>query len=258
MMATISMRRPEAPSSLPRDGSTLYGRLLPTRHLPPADRPALCLCHQGRLLELAAPQATGGRAATMPPGGPERGRLLPRPVHLAVAPPAPRDDVSQARRPRKPRSAGKDLRRAQGRVRPRCPPDAALRGQYRGAATQRPRPQPHPELLGLLFPSRSPFPFGRFSDGFGGICRVILGPAGAGADRQRPYSGPVRTEQAVPPIRFGSRESEVQILSPRPPPHFRGARNPLRRVPVQWTRRCVSRVASMRAHPPRRTSCRGH
>lgn len=36
-----------------------------------------CLCHQGRLLELAAPEATRGRARTVAARRPERDRLLP-------------------------------------------------------------------------------------------------------------------------------------------------------------------------------------
>jgi DDE family transposase len=44
------------------------------------------------------------------------------------------------------RRAGEDLRRTQGRVRPRRGPDEALRGEQRVAAIEHPRPQPDPQL----------------------------------------------------------------------------------------------------------------
>jgi DDE family transposase len=46
----------------------------------------------------------------------------------------------------RPRRAGEDHRRAQGGVRPRRRPHQGLRRQQRLAATQRPGPQPHPQL----------------------------------------------------------------------------------------------------------------
>ena len=50
-----------------------------------------------------------------------------------------------------PWRAGEDLRRAQGRVRPRRGPDEALRGQQRLATAEHPRAQPDPQL-----PARHP------------------------------------------------------------------------------------------------------
>ena len=55
------------------------------------------LRHQGRLLELAAPQAAGSRATALAPGGPRSDRVLSRPGDPAVASPPPRDDLPQAR-----------------------------------------------------------------------------------------------------------------------------------------------------------------
>jgi len=52
-------------------------RLLPARRAAPLGRPGLCLRHQGRLLELVAPQAARGRATALAPGGPRRDGVLP-------------------------------------------------------------------------------------------------------------------------------------------------------------------------------------
>jgi hypothetical protein len=64
--------------------------------------PRLCLRHQGRLLALAATQATGRRAAALAAGGTERDGVLPRARHPAVGAAAARDDLSHARPAREP------------------------------------------------------------------------------------------------------------------------------------------------------------
>src|SRR6266478_3934008 len=154
------------------------------RRVPSAGRPGLCLCHQGRVLALAAPEATRRRTPALARRGPARHRLLPRPGHPPVEPLPAGDDLPQARGPRepqelparslhprrwprrvprrrhepgagpagplrlhlRPRRAGEDDRRAQGRVRAGRRSHAPLRRQQCLAATQYPRPQPHPEL----------------------------------------------------------------------------------------------------------------
>jgi hypothetical protein len=70
----------------------------------------------------------------------------------------------------------------------------------------------------LRCPTSSRVPCGRSADGFRGIRDEIPGPRRVARERGRLYSGQVRIRRADAPTRFGSRESEVQILSPRPFP----------------------------------------
>src|SRR4030095_4621997 len=59
--------------------------------------PGLRLCHQGGLLELAAAQAVGRRAAALACPGPRRDGLRAPTRHPAVEPPPAGDDLPQAR-----------------------------------------------------------------------------------------------------------------------------------------------------------------
>ena len=112
--------------------------------------PRLRLRHQGRLLELAAPQAAGRRARALAAPGARGDRLRARAGDPAVEPAAPRDDLSQARRATRPeelparplhprRRALRVLRRRHQHdagPRPRCSPSSV-------AAAPRRRPSPN-------------------------------------------------------------------------------------------------------------------
>src|SRR5207244_2926796 len=159
-------------------------RVFPARHPVPPHPAALRLRHQGRVLELVAPETPGRGGAHAAPAGARRDRLRTRAGDSAMEPAAPRDDLPQARAasdgeelPARPLHARRralrvlrrrhqhglgppgplrlrvwpgrpreDPGRTQRRVRPRCRSDKPLRRQQRLAAIERPRLQPRPKL----------------------------------------------------------------------------------------------------------------
>src|SRR6266566_3454648 len=176
-------RGPGPPGPAPAPRIPHGCRVFPARCAAAACCPELRVCHQGGLLELAAPQAVGRRAPALARAGPRRDRLRAPARHPAVEPPPAGDALPQARpasepqelparsvQPgrwafrvlrrrhepaavaaralrlhRRPRRPGEDDRRTQGRVRARRRPDAPLRRQLCLAATQH-RLQRRPEL----------------------------------------------------------------------------------------------------------------
>src|SRR5438445_3825014 len=77
-------------------------RVFPARRAAPARRPRLRLRHQGRLLELAAPQAPRGRAAAVARAGAGRDGGRGSAGHPAMEAPVARDDLPQACPAREP------------------------------------------------------------------------------------------------------------------------------------------------------------
>ena len=87
--------RPARPARRP--GVPHGRRIFPAECVPPARAPGLWVCHQGRLLELAAAQAAGGRDAPLGAGRPRRHRLRDDAGRPSMEPAPPGDALSPAR-----------------------------------------------------------------------------------------------------------------------------------------------------------------